>query len=1213
MPVANRRLRTGAVTWALICAAIVGLTGAACADGPEHANDHAIVLADIFESPPILPRNPVEADQTFDRRASKILKYAACRPDEGPNSVYKGVFNSNFPDNLQAWGRDALAKLAYTGDCANMTASARYQAVDAALFHISIPGDLHLGTTVDPTTYVGITVERRGELDTGLKELIPIAYLYKDRIPISYTHVLEILGHAVANNLLIIGSPPTFDLDIAGIGSAIIPETENHTLLELSEQYLVNQLLNREFANACNHQLSPCVLPPGSKTIWDNSQVHDYLMRVLRGILTSDFFEYNSKPYQHYALYAMENLADFADDADIATAAKMVLDFDGAKFVISSSLLRRSSPYRRRGSFDGDLFTGTDSDDQLCRFYLYSGQLQAIYNGGGYSADSGCISASREAMSAYRMPDTILGMAISKSISYFQTFSGGTSYYGSMFGSDANGGLPVPGSVEVYDNEGSFLIAAGGIPEPNGLPAKLNGALISMGLFLVDTSPAGFAVKLPQPYSYSDEDVGISLPTLLIPNDPPDNPSGVNAIQPVVDRTQLVRIAGIGHRDANLCVAPGFACGKNPVMPTSLRSYQVDGPWQFAIVSSAPVDTYTAMYTEPAYLVSKQIIQSHPNCEQTMQWPFQIGLFEAEPANKFASFAAFQTMVKNNNPSGTVFIEQDGYTPTVPNLHVVQNGFCLPEGGSAQGQPGPSGGTFLVTGWKGHYTKTDGTALDFIIPILDLDTPRVVNGATVNPHPLPVSDYAVQSSNSRLPSEDPATWNLGDGPIQADRAGTITITDPQTGNSCLLNITDIHNPRRLCSAISLQNNKSSGFMIQSTPVGLSTPEGNFEMVVAQGGNMVHYWRDNNSQNFPWHQGDYLLKESPQMSESTAATTVNGTGLLQSNQGNLEVVAWLHRKPNKAGVFGGGGTAETDYLASFYRDATTQKWYGPIDIMVDGQPVESVTGTPAFIQSLPSAVGMFSSGKGNFEMVIPEGGSMVHYWRDNNSQNFPWHQGDYLLKESPQMSESTAATTVNGAGLLQSRQGNLEVVAWLHRKPNKAGVFGGGGTAETDYLASFYRDATTQKWYGPIEIMVDGKPVEGVTGAPAFIQSTSGKQGNFEMVVPEGGSLVHYWRDNDTPGLPWHQGDYLVKEPDPSEALAATTVRGAVLLQSHQGNLEVVAWLHRKPNKAGVFGGGGTAETDYLASFYRDATTQKWYGPIEIMVDGKPIENVSGPQ
>ncbi|MFL6277392.1 MAG: hypothetical protein ACJ74G_19580, partial [Blastocatellia bacterium] len=56
------------------------------------------------------------------------------------------------------------------------------------------------------------------------------------------------------------------------------------------------------------------------------------------------------------------------------------------------------------------------------------------------------------------------------------------------------------------------------------------------------------------------------------------------------------------------------------------------------------------------------------------------------------------------------------------------------------------------------------------------------------------------------------------------------------------------------------------------------------------------------------------------------------------------------------------------------------------------------------------------------------------------------------------------------------------------------------------------------WHGPTATFASG-----VTGNPSLIQSTFGNQGNFEVVVPRvsPGGLVHYWRDNDAPGFPWH--------------------------------------------------------------------------------------------
>ena len=60
------------------------------------------------------------------------------------------------------------------------------------------------------------------------------------------------------------------------------------------------------------------------------------------------------------------------------------------------------------------------------------------------------------------------------------------------------------------------------------------------------------------------------------------------------------------------------------------------------------------------------------------------------------------------------------------------------------------------------------------------------------------------------------------------------------------------------------------------------------------------------------------------------------------------------------------------------------------------------------------------------------------------------------------------------------------------------------------------DAATFTWHdGPTAFETS------VRGDPTFIQSRFGRRGNFEMVVPlAAGVLVHFWRNNDAPGLPW---------------------------------------------------------------------------------------------
>jgi hypothetical protein len=144
------------------------------------------------------------------------------------------------------------------------------------------------------------------------------------------------------------------------------------------------------------------------------------MMKRLQAILMHDFSEYNAKPYQRYSLDAIQNLAEFADDADLRTAAQIVLDFSSAKFAVSSSFLRRNSPFRRRAEHDVDGFLDDAGlDEQTCRFLLFSGQLDALptvtLNSGSYQlGPRNCNGVVRQAIGSYRVPAMILDLAMNK-------------------------------------------------------------------------------------------------------------------------------------------------------------------------------------------------------------------------------------------------------------------------------------------------------------------------------------------------------------------------------------------------------------------------------------------------------------------------------------------------------------------------------------------------------------------------------------------------------------------------------------------------------------------------------------------------------------------------------------------------------------------------------------------------------------------------------
>jgi hypothetical protein len=169
-------------------------------------------------------------------------------------------------------------------------------------------------------------------------------------------------------------------------------------------------------------------------------------------------------------------------------------------------------------------------------------------------------------------------------------------------------------------------------------------------------------------------------------------------------------------------------------------------------------------------------------------------------------------------------------------------------------------------------------------------------------------------------------------------------------------------------------------------------------------------------------------------------------------------------------------------------------------------IPSFGGISCFIQST------LGPQQNNFEAVVLDGHSLVHYFRDNTNVSNPWHKGQVIT------------TNASGPGcIIQSTLGgdhnNFEVVV-----PE----FSANGGQQ---LVHYFHNNTDVSLPWIRAQVIDPH----VSGPGCIIQSTfGGNHNNFEVVVPEatangGQQLVHYFHDNTNVSLPWTRAQVI----DPS--------------------------------------------------------------------------------
>jgi hypothetical protein len=294
-------------------------------------------------------------------------------------------------------------------------------------------------------------------------------------------------------------------------------------------------------------------------------------------------------------------------------------------------------------------------------------------------------------------------------------------------------------------------------------------------------------------------------------------------------------------------------------------------------------------------------------------------------------------------------------------------------------------------------------------------------------------------------------------------------------------------PRPILGPVS----NAAGCLIQSDF--LSNGRGNFETVVLQGNDLVHYWHDNGNVQHTWVRGQVI----------THAATGPGC-LIQSDfrsgsHGNFEVVVPEGR--NLVHYFHDNGN-----LASPWQRT---------------QIISSAaTGPASIIQS-----DFISGGHRNFEVVVLEGANLVHYFHDNANVSTPWKRGQVIS------THATSAGAIIRSDFISGGHANFEV---LVRE----------GATLWHYFHE--NDNVNSPWKR-------GLTVSTTPGGPAvLIQSDfkAGGHGNFEALTVENGSLVHYFHSNDNVANPWQRAQVVLSP--------ATSVGGIIesTFNRPHGNFEV---------------------------------------------------------
>jgi hypothetical protein len=271
----------------------------------------------------------------------------------------------------------------------------------------------------------------KGDYDFTLATLVPVLFLFGDDPDILFPETREHLLHVllverdVETGWDLTGGEPR----LTAPGSfGLVPETENHILMTEGSRYLKNQWLREKEGRTVN--------------TFNNLEngLEDWLLGYLNTILEFDWNEFNSIPYEGYAIQGMLNLAAFASSEAVRSRAREILDDLAWRYAVGSLGFRRYPPFNRQGNRAADRTFGDDRLTALMR--MWAGDPLGQVPGAAPASAHHMLPA---AVVDYRPPAGALGALVAERWPFFIRFGRGST-----------------GSPEVYSGGRGYLLSAGG-------------------------------------------------------------------------------------------------------------------------------------------------------------------------------------------------------------------------------------------------------------------------------------------------------------------------------------------------------------------------------------------------------------------------------------------------------------------------------------------------------------------------------------------------------------------------------------------------------------------------------------------------------------------------------------------------------------------------------------------------------------------------------